>query len=118
MRALLALILSLTPIQAHHSFAAEFDSAKPVHLQGVITKFRFVNPHAEIELDSGSEHWWIEAASPHALLRRGVSKITVHAGMRVVVNGYQAKDGSRRVYGTELILADGRALLLNPSGND
>jgi hypothetical protein len=74
-----------------------------------------MNPHGEIYLDAGDTRWWIEAASPQALVRRGVSKISVHEGLRVEITGYQAKDGSQRAYGRDLILPDGRILALNPS---
>ncbi len=112
--ALMILAAWLVPLQAHHSFAAEFDSAKPVHLEGIVTAFRFENPHAGIDLESGSQHWWIEAGNPHALFRRGISKTMLHEGMQITIDGWQAKDGSHRVYGRDVIL-EGRTLLLNPS---
>ena len=102
-------------LAAHHSFVAEFDAAKPLHLSGVVEKFNFVNPHAEIFLLVGAEQWWIEAASPQALLRRGVSKSTLREGMRVEIEAYASKDGSRRGYGRSVALPGGRTLLLNPS---
>lgn len=97
----------------HHSFAAEYDTKRPVHLEGVVARFEFMNPHGEIYLDAGSEHWWIETASPVALARRGVSKRSVSAGMHIVIDGYQARDGSHRAYGLSLTLEDGRVLELN-----
>jgi uncharacterized iron-regulated membrane protein len=103
-------------VWAHHSFAAEYDTKRPVHLEGVIASFEFTNPHAEIFLDDGTARWRIEASSPSALQRRGISKISVHAGMRATIDGYQARDGSLRVYGVDLVLPDGRMLSLNPVG--
>jgi len=103
-------------IWAHHSFASEYDTKRPVHLAGVIASFELRNPHAEIYLDDGTARWRIEASSPAALQRRSISKISVHAGMRVTIDGYQARDGSFRVYGLDLVLPDGRKLFLNPPG--
>ena len=100
----------------HHSFASEYDTKRPVHLEGVIASFEFMNPHAEICLDDGTVRWRIEASSPSALQRRGISKISVHAGMRIAIDGYQARDGSLRVYGIDLVLPGGHVLFLNPSG--
>jgi len=98
----------------HHSFVAEFSAGKPVHLAGIVERFEFVNPHVEIFLAVGAERWWIEAASPQALMRRGVSKSTLRTGSRIEVDGYRAKDGSRRVYGRSMI-SEGRSFVLNPN---
>jgi hypothetical protein len=60
--------------------------------------------------------WMIEAGSPNVLLRRGVTKATVTPGTQVVVDGYQAKDGSTRANGRDITLPDGRKLFLGTSG--
>ena len=106
---------------AHHAFSAEFDAKKPVHLDGIVTKVEFINPHAWIHIgvtgpDNKVSAWMIEAGSPNALLRRGFTKNTVTQGTRVVVDGYQAKDGSLRANGRDITLPDGRKLFLGSSG--
>ncbi len=108
-------VLSGALLPAHHSFTAEFDSKRPVHLEGVVARFDFVNPHAEIYLDVGGERWWVEAASPSALVRRGIGRSSLRVGMSVTIDGYQAKDASRRVYGREVTFGDGRVFALNPA---
>jgi hypothetical protein len=33
------------PALAHHSFASEFDTSKPITLEGVVTRIDWENPH-------------------------------------------------------------------------
>ncbi len=106
---------------AHHAFAAEFDSNKPVHFTGTVTKMEWVNPHAWIHVDvKGADgtvaNWAIEAGTPNVLYRRGFTKESLLAGTVIVVDGYQAKDGSHRANGRDLTLPDGRTLFLGSSG--
>ena len=39
-------------VQAHHSFAAEFDRNRPVQLHGTVTKVEWTNPHVWIYFNS------------------------------------------------------------------
>ncbi len=107
---------------AHHAFAAEFDVKKPVHFSGSITKLELTNPHAWIYVDVKGEsgqvvNWAIEAgASPNILLRRGFTKASLPIGTAVVVDGYQAKDGSFKASGSDLTFPDGRKVFIGSSG--
>lgn len=118
---LLAGSLAMTvPTWAHHSFAAEFDASKLVHLQGVVVKFDWVNPHSWLYIDvtksDGTvEQWKIEGGAPSALLRRGWNRNSLPAGTKVVVNAYPARDGARRASPREIIFPDGRSLDLGSS---
>jgi len=108
-------------VQAHHAFSAEFDANKPVKFEGTVTKVEWINPHTWIHIDvkqpGGTvERWMIEGGNPHNLFRRGFSKDILKAGMVIVVDGYQSKDGSRRANGRDLTLPDGRTLFLGSSG--
>jgi hypothetical protein len=108
-------------LRAHHAFAAEFDSKKPVHFKGTVTKMEWVNPHVWIHIDvkkpDGTvENWAFEAGTPNVLFRRGFTKQSLLPGTEVVVDGYQAKDGLRRANGRDLTFPDGRTLFLGSSG--
>jgi hypothetical protein len=115
--AALALVLMLTtaPAFAHHSFAAEYDSKKPVTLTGVLTKLEWTNPHARFYLSVKDEGgaatiWEFELASPNGLMRRGWNRTSLKLGESVTVTGYLAKDGSKIANARSVSLADGRKI--------
>src|SRR6202040_1473114 len=115
------LLVAATPTWAHHAFAAEFDSEKPVKLRGTVTKMEWINPHAWIHVDVKGDdgkvtNWMVECGTPNTLLRRGFTRDTVTPGMEIVVDGYRAKDGSSRANGRDVTFPDGRKLLLGSPG--
>src|SRR5262247_303268 len=120
----IALILSQSPLWAHHAFSAVFDGNKPVKFENaVVTKVQLINPHSWIHVevkkpDGKVEAWAIEAGSPNILLRRGITKDTLKLGTKIVVEGYQSKDGTRRANGRDLTLPDGTKLFLGGSGGE
>jgi len=109
---LLPLMMCASP---HHSFAAEYDADKPITLKGTITKADFVNPHSWLyinvkDTDGKLVNWAIEMGPPNGLIRRGVHKDSVPAGLEVTVEGYRSKDGTPTANGTTILLPDGRHL--------
>src|SRR5216684_741277 len=107
-------LLAAVPAWAHHAFAAEFNAKSPVHFEGTIVKVELINPHSwitiEVTQDGKPENWMIEAGSPNVLLRRGFTKNTIPIGTKVVVDGYQSKDGSNRANGRDITLPNGQKL--------
>src|SRR5580658_8638530 len=122
--AVLALGLSIAPRQAfaHHSFAAEFDSKKPVTLTGAFTKLEWTNPHAHFYISvkdagGGTTLWEFELASPNVLMRHGWTRNSLKPGDVVTVVGYQARDGSNLANARSVTLADGRTIFAGSSGD-
>ena len=88
-----------TAIQAHHSFAAQYDSNKPVTMNGVVTKVEWTNPHVYIYVDVTDQsqkvsNWAFEMGPPHMLQKAGWKRNNLKIGEEVQVDGWRARDGS------------------------
>jgi hypothetical protein len=117
----LVAMLATVPLVAHHAFSAEFDAKRPVKLRGTVTKMEWINPHSWIHIDVKDTKgqvvaWMVEGGAPNALLRRGFTKDSLPVGTEILVEGYQAKDGSTRANGRDITLPDGKKLFVGSSG--
>ncbi len=116
---LLAVAATEPQAAAHHSFAVEFDAAKPVQLAGKVTKIDWLNPHVRLYLDVKSEqdavvNWNVELGPPLILTRLGWRHDSIKIGDRVTIDGHLAKDGSKMANANTVTLSDGRSL---PAGS-
>ncbi len=102
----LAFVFTAAFASAHHAFTAEFDATKPVKLQGTVWTCMEDQPHAWIHIDVNPDgtvtSWMVEGGSPNTLLRNGVTKASVTAGMEIVV------DKASKTAPTELTAATSR----------
>jgi len=111
------------PVLAHHSFAAQYDSEKPINLTGMITKVEWSNPHVylyiDVENDQGEyEQWALEMGAPAVLTRiQGWSRSTLQVGDEVNVEGRHARDGSNLANARSVTLTSGETLGAGSSEN-
>ncbi len=88
--------LGTTASHAHHSSAPHYDRSKPIEISGVVTRFRFVNPHAYLYLDVTDENgevssWNCEMGAAAALRRSGWTSELFAPGTRVSITGSAAR---------------------------
>jgi Family of unknown function (DUF6152) len=98
--ALTAAVALTTPLWAHHSFAAEYDSKQPVTLKGAVTKVEWMNPHVYFYIDVKDEqtgkvaNWAFEMGAPAVIQRNGWTRNSMKVGDIVIVEGTRAKSGA------------------------
>ena len=116
----IAVIVAATPILAHHSYAAEFDSSKPITLTGTVTKVEWANPHARFYFDAKNEqgqtvNWDFELASPNGLMRLGWTRNSMKVGDVITVSGTLAKNSPYVGNARSVTLANGKRLFAGSS---
>ena len=116
-----AVFAAAIQVMAHHAFTAEFDAKKPLKLRGTVQKVELINTHSWIHIDvknpdGTTTRWMIEGGTPNTLLRRGFTKSSLPVGTEILVDGYQAKDGSNRANGRDLTFPDGKKIFLGAQG--
>jgi uncharacterized protein DUF6152 len=106
------------PAIAHHSTAA-FDTSQVVKIEGTITQFRWINPHASIKIDGGSGGkglWTIEMTAPNVLINDGWTRDALQIGDKVTIyanplrNAVTLNDGSTGGLYVGVVLANGSTL--------
>jgi len=113
------LLLGVPSMRGHHGLA-RFDTKHPVKLEGIVTDFRWINPHAYIYADVKDEqgkvtNWKLELGSLGMLTRfGGWAPDTVRRGAQITVEGFRAKDGSAYMSLTTVQLSNGKILSAAP----
>ena len=114
------LIVAAVPVSAHHAFAAEYDSTKPITITGTVTKLEWLNPHARIYVDVKDEsgnvvNWDCELGPPNGLMRRGWTRNSLKPGHVITVTGFLSKLAPHGANARTVKLADGRQVFAGSS---
>lgn len=101
LNSLLLISLSFLTMYAngHHSFPGIYDVSQKYVLEGVVSKFRFRNPHSFIMLDVNDSNgnvttWALELPPSWALRKGGVHKELIQEGDELLVVCNPSRDGS------------------------
>jgi Family of unknown function (DUF6152) len=101
---------------AHHS-TAEYDSGSLTEARGEVVSVQWANPHVRIRvstesLDGNTQLWELEGTDVTRLDRGGVPHDLMRVGDAIRFAGNPSTRKDRRMYVTNILLTDGREVLL------
>jgi len=95
---------------SHHPIQGKFDPDQETSLSGIVTKVDWRSPHAHVFLNvadgNSIVNWAIELENPYILLANGWDENSLQPGDAINVSGMVARNGSRQVWGEDVVLAD------------
>jgi hypothetical protein len=97
------LLLGAVTVEAHHSISGAYDTRREVRIEGVVTQFEFINPHAFLmvevrETGGAAQRWRVELDDRGELSDIGMTAQTLQPGNQVVVVGSPARREANRLY--------------------
>jgi hypothetical protein len=108
-------LAAVASASAHHSFVAHFDMQTTTEIEGRVTVVHWVNPHIKIGLeDSSGQTWEVEAGPVNLVSRMGIEKEYFEVGQTIRVRGNPGRNGAKTLWVANVLLADGRELLVAP----
>lgn len=104
---------------AHHSLA-EYDDDTIVEAVGTVVDVLWRNPHVRLTIgtegaDGETLHWELEGMGVMRLDRAGISRDLIDVGTTVRFAGNPSKRRDRHMYVTNVLMPDGREILLRTS---
>src|SRR6266403_5008315 len=87
---------------SHHAFSPVYDDQRQITVTGVVTQFKFVNPHAMMFMDATDAagkitKWTVEFSGRLNLSNVGWTERSIKSGERVTVTGNPTHTGSDRM---------------------
>src|SRR5687768_7943906 len=118
---MVAMATSAASAFAHHGVAPHYDTSKPVRIEGVVSRFDFINPHSFVYIETsgagettgaggGKQIWSCEMASRTVLSRNGLTAKSFAPGERIVIEGVAARHKGTGCALRVAHFADGRVL--------
>ena len=110
------LLLVVTSTFSHHSFSAVYDGTKQTTVTGVVSQFRFVNPHAMMSLNATDAagkvtKWVVEFDGRLNLSNFGWTENSIKSGEHVTVTGNPSHTEPNRIFFLKLVRSDGSELV-------
>src|SRR5579871_4330851 len=112
-------LMLVAPVFAHHSASSEYDTTRTIQVTGVMTKFDWINPHAEMRMDvpespGHTTQWVISFAGLSKLRLAGMNRSTLSVGTKYVCIGNPGRNGLHKLLINKLIFPDGQIFQLGP----
>ena len=111
----LFLLATASSAMSHHAVGPVYDADRTITAEGVVTRYRLVNPHSMMTLESRDPDghpvtWTIELDGRQNLIVAGWTDKTIRVGERITVYGNPTHTGSPRMFFRRLVRADGTEL--------
>jgi hypothetical protein len=89
---LIAMMAGVTPVSAHHSFAATYFEDQTMTIQGKLVQFLYRNPHSFVHVEAEDnkgvlQRWAVEWGGGGQLSRDGITAQSLRPGDLVSITG-------------------------------
>jgi hypothetical protein len=116
-------LMLVGPASAHHSRAGIYDVDAQLEMEGVVTQWRWTNPHTYLVWESADEdgkmvEWVGELSSVTSMISEGLTRNSFPAGEKVTVVVSPATSGAPQGQLLKVVMADGRVPLDRSSDVD
>lgn len=98
-------MLVAAPVLAHHGWS-EYDSSRPLKLDGMIEDSGYVHPHGFIRLKTDERSWTVVLAPPTRMQNRGLGKEMLAPGNRASVYGYPNRNNDKEVRAERITIGE------------